>query len=480
MALSGSYPLHVSGGTFNSVSGDFNQYQIQGDFVQSIDPRPTGDEGIKILRGHISGDALHNSEQRYPPPKCHPDTRIAVQNILLSWMDVGPPLMWLYGPAGAGKSALAQTMAEAWQQPGQLAAAFFFAKWRTGGGSAERLFTTIAYQLAENVPDLQRHIGLAVERDPLISERALEDQAHALLGQPLEELRMNEQYVVVIDGLDECDSKTKQCRIIQILGDLVSNHDFPLKFLICSRPEPHLREAFESHAFHSRLDSISLDECFNPNQDIRHYLRARFDEIRRRCLTSIQMPVIWPSAQDLETLVQKSSGQFIYASTVLKFVDDEYSHPVERLRLVLSISSNPKHASVFTDLDALYRFILSANPNTELILEILGTYFILPNSDDAQTHCISFLDGILQLPSGTVRRAVRGLHSLLFIPDSDHDCIRLHHKSLGDFFSNPQRSRNFFLSKSVQHQVVIKHCISIVQESAQNPEAYLPIVSGRI
>ncbi|KAJ7029045.1 hypothetical protein C8F04DRAFT_1265436 [Mycena alexandri] len=281
-----------------------------------------------------------------------------------------------HGPAGGGKSAIAQTMAELWQVERKLGGAFF-AKWRTGGGSAERLFPTIAYQLALSVPQLRDHLGLAVESEPAIAERALEEQAQVLIRRPLELLGTEKRYVVIIDGLDECDSKPTQCRIIQILSQLVAMEDFPLKFFVCSRPEPHLREVFESTSSHSRFESVSLNR-FDASRDILHCLRVRFDDIWRRCAASMPMQATWPSEEDLTTLVNKVSGQFIYAETVLKFVDDEYSHPVERLRLVLGISFTPKHASIFSDIDALYTFILSANPNTDLVIEILAPISYCP------------------------------------------------------------------------------------------------------
>ncbi|KAJ6563851.1 hypothetical protein B0H19DRAFT_1284887 [Mycena capillaripes] len=380
MALSGNHHVHVSGGTFNNVAGHLNQYQINGDFIQS-----KGDSGIHILRNHISAEVFHDSEQRYPPPRCHPYTRMEVRKLLESWMDDGTSTsMWLHGPAGAGKSAIAQSMADSWKMQGKLGAAFFFAKWRTGGGSAERLFPTIAYQLAMAMPHFRVQLGLALESDPAIPERTLEEQAYNLIRRPLQAVGTQGRYVVVIDGLDECDGKPKQGRIIQILAQLVAEEDFPMRFLVCSRPEPHLREAFESNPARSRFESIALDERFKPSRDIMHYLRVRFEDIRRRSTESVFIPHIWPSEQDLETLVQKASGQFIYPETVLKFVDDEYSHPVERLRLVLAISSNSKHASAFSDLDALYTLILSSNPDTPLIVQILGAYFFLPNPDDGQ------------------------------------------------------------------------------------------------
>ncbi|KAJ7730303.1 hypothetical protein B0H16DRAFT_1733821 [Mycena metata] len=144
MSLIDAHRLHISGGNFNHIAGHLNEYHIAGNLVQ-----PEGENGINLLQRNINGDAFHNSEQRFPPPKCHPDTRISIQRSIQSWVEDGgaPSVMWLYGPAGAGKSAIAQTMAEKWAQRKTLAAAFFFARWRTGGSSGKTLFPTVAYQL---------------------------------------------------------------------------------------------------------------------------------------------------------------------------------------------------------------------------------------------------------------------------------------------------------------------------------------------
>src|SRR5271163_4456842 len=59
--------------------------------------------------------AFHNLSERYDPPRCHPSTRIAVLQHIMTWINDLQKLylfMWLYGPAGAGKSAIAQSIAE--------------------------------------------------------------------------------------------------------------------------------------------------------------------------------------------------------------------------------------------------------------------------------------------------------------------------------------------------------------------------------
>ncbi|KAJ7847241.1 hypothetical protein B0H14DRAFT_3138568 [Mycena olivaceomarginata] len=135
---SGSTFNHTqSGGTFNQVAGNVNY--VTGNLIQSR---------ISLLQRNIAGDALHNSEQRFPPPLCHPDTRTAVQSTIQVWAadrdHQAPSVMWLYGPAGAGKSAVAQSMAENWAADNLLAASYFFARWRAGGSSGKTLFPTIA------------------------------------------------------------------------------------------------------------------------------------------------------------------------------------------------------------------------------------------------------------------------------------------------------------------------------------------------
>jgi hypothetical protein len=49
------------------------------------------------------------------------------------------------------------------------------------------------------------------------------------------------------------------------------------------------------------------------------------------------LDVVWPTPDALDRLVAKSSGIFIYATTVIRFVDDEYCHPNDQLESVLAL-----------------------------------------------------------------------------------------------------------------------------------------------
>jgi pantothenate kinase-related protein Tda10 len=83
---------------------------------------------MELLQRHIAPGAFHNSDERYDPPKCYPHTRRAVLKKIIDWVkdvDKVVLILWLYGPAGAGKSAIAQTIAELLEEAGLLAGASF-------------------------------------------------------------------------------------------------------------------------------------------------------------------------------------------------------------------------------------------------------------------------------------------------------------------------------------------------------------------
>ncbi|KAJ7799789.1 hypothetical protein B0H13DRAFT_1470733, partial [Mycena leptocephala] len=50
----------------------------------------------------------YNSAESFPQPRCHPETRTKILEDLYRWATEASavrPIYWLYGPAGAGKSA---------------------------------------------------------------------------------------------------------------------------------------------------------------------------------------------------------------------------------------------------------------------------------------------------------------------------------------------------------------------------------------
>lgn len=367
-------------------------------------------------------------------------------------------ILWISGPAGAGKTAIAQTVADACAKSSILAASFFFFHGASGRNTSDGLILSIVYQLVITMPDKRVQIGQIVEEDPSILYKPLEIQIEKLILPLFAPPSSGETHadtapshsqipsVIIIDGLDECRGDNSQRDVVQHIGQLVCDDNIPLRFVIVSRPEPQIEESFGHLA--GTFRSISLG---NPhhisqvNDDIRAYLRHGFNQIyQKRELITEQF---WPTEDIISTLVNKAGGAFIYASTVLKYVDDDDFHPKERLEEILD---TPRGLMPFAELDHLYCRILGACPDTKRLLQVLTISCICTNNisnrapkDASCSLCARDIEFLLQLPPGVVVMTLRRMRSILRISEQTH--ISFYHKSFVDFLHNRERAGRFFI-----------------------------------
>ena len=78
----------------------------------------------------VSPNAFYDSDDRPDTPQCHPNTRVAVISRIIDWatgiVETDASWLWLYGPAGAGKTAIARKVAELFAEHELLLASFLF------------------------------------------------------------------------------------------------------------------------------------------------------------------------------------------------------------------------------------------------------------------------------------------------------------------------------------------------------------------
>ncbi len=376
---------------------------------------------------------MHDSLERYPPPLCHPKTREKVLKIIADWIDDSYPrqrIMWLNGPAGAGKSAIAQTIAERYKDS-QMGASFFFLRNSPDRGVAGRLFLTLAWQLAKSIPETRPYIESALQMEPLLYAKSVNIQFNELIGQVFENLLHDqpdlrpEKSLVIIDGVDECASEQDQKLFLTLIADALAYTNIPLRFLICSRPEAHIKETFDMEIMQSITRAIVLDEKFAPNDDIRRYLEDEFFRIfTKRNISSL------PSDEDIHHLISKASGQYIYASTVVKFIDDDGCSPREQLDIILKL--RPANSlSPYAQLDQLYIQILSQQPDVRFLRDIFALIIALGDPS------FNFICRRLRISEENLLLKLRKMHSLLLVSNSD---ITTYHLSLHDFFRDKKRA----------------------------------------
>jgi hypothetical protein len=257
-------------------------------------------------------NAPFNSYARQHKPNCLPDTRVNVLCKIHEWADGQDKrcIFWLNGLAGTGKSTIARTIARTYSEYGRLGASFFFSR---GGGDvshASKFVTSIAVQLARNVPILSRHICEAIIERSDIASQYLRDQWHQLVLRPLSKLdgsSCQSLYVLVVDALDECDDENIQI-IPQLLVEARSLEKVLLRVFITSRPETPIRYGFrhipdaehQDFVLHSISPSII-------DHDIFIFLQYNLRLIRQER----SLDATWPGEEVIGYLVQIASGLFI-------------------------------------------------------------------------------------------------------------------------------------------------------------------------
>jgi hypothetical protein len=160
------------------------------------------------------------------------------------------------------------------------------------------------------------------------------------------------------------------------------------------------------------------------------------------------VPEPWPSQETIDDLVEKSSGYFIYASTIIKFIDDKYFRPTERLAVVTGMAE-PHFGVPFAALHQLYTQILAQVPAQPQLLKIL-TVIAAKNSFDPLS--ITSIEQLLELEPGDVQLALNGRHSVINLPEEDNNGdISTQNASFCDFLLDPTRAGIFYVG-GCQHQ----------------------------
>ena len=415
---------------------------------------------------------MHNSKERHDAPKCHADTRKAVIKDITSWASDDSKdtlILWISAPAGSGKSAILQTIAELFHASKGLTASFFFSRTAPQRQTETYLVATIAAQLAMSIPSTRPFIEQVVLDDFLIFDKTLQVQMELLIIQPLICASLQTgcstpwPSLLIIDGVDECTGCKVQANILYMLSHalLQLKTSLPkLCLLIASRPEPTICDVFED-----KLSNIThhlvLDNSYNPDQDIATFLRSSFADIYHRrhtrfpSMSSLILP--WPSEDIISFLVRRSSGQFIFAATVIRFIDEDRKLPTAQLEVILdiceSLNASQHKINPFDLLDQLYTHVLRSSEEIHKVISLLAVIFYLGHNHNPTP---AFLQSFLGLNPDEMILLFWNLHSIIYIPASRTDSIHFYHASFRDYLRDRHRSKDLYIDEHLACSVLLK------------------------
>ncbi|TFK20405.1 hypothetical protein FA15DRAFT_759387 [Coprinopsis marcescibilis] len=459
-------------------------------------------DALAILRAHARIEATHESETAAYAPRCKPGTRKSVLEDIMSWTTTraadasAPPqlrLLWLSGPVGGGKTCIQREVVECCKKQGSLAASYFFSARRADLDNAPPFVPTIVLQLCNTVPKFQGQVEEEIKADPFIFDKSMEIQFERLITRPLEQLGTKKKKnksmkalksilnrkspflskgramprIIVIDGLDECRNNKDQVRIIDMLISALARSSFPFHIVLASRPEYDIRTKFDGLEIHH----IKLEDYGCADADIELYLVDCLFHIRKRHPSASTIPSNWPSIEDVRKIVDKASGQFIYASTLITFIDNPRRDLVKMFKLAVDFHLSPYSTiNPFSELDFLYALSLestSSDVDTTMLKTLLHGIVV----GGGKLETTQDLDEFFRLEPGTSATIFCDLHSIIRIPNTGSkitrhedsgttaDPIRFYHKSLEDYLLSPTRAGKFHQTLLATHQQMFSLCV---------------------
>ena len=171
------------------------------------------------------------------------------------------------------------------------------------------------------------------------------------------------------------------------------------------------------------------------------------------------IPVSWPTQESLEMLIKKSSGQFTYAATIIRFVESIYHRPTARLDVILGISP-PGTLNPFAELDALYHHILSSVNDIQLTLRVLSLYVVTPDFASILRRASMSPELFLSLEPGDIQIALINLSSIILY--DEYGEVNVLHASLADFLCDKRRSTIYYIDMASTCTEFIQRIIEYV------------------
>ncbi|RXW14868.1 hypothetical protein EST38_g10993 [Candolleomyces aberdarensis] len=436
----------ISNSTFYIAGGNINQKPVS-DLHDRLQP---------IL------NASHTRNRKTSPPDsmCQPGTRTEVIDEVTIWADseieAYNHVYCLYGTVGSGKSSVAQAVSGKTHRKGRLLASHYFFRGSGDRSTMLRFAVTLASQIATVIPETVPFIEAALTEQPGLLKPgtlSLEFELENLVFEPFKAAFNSSStlssppgrtspspppFLIVIDGLDECEDKEGMETLIDsMLEFFEANPTIPLRFFITTRIEQHIQDRLEVPEV--ILDNLDRHGSYH---DIVMFVEAEFqrEAKRNRVIRAyIQQHGNWPTADHRYKLIGHIRGSFIFASTLLKYIlwnKGDGLTPMDRLPLALEM--NP-------GLDGLYTQTLARVEHLPYFMDIISTITL-----SHEFHSISRLAQILRIKTFEVLHVLVDLQSIIQVPGADtRDVVTLYHTSLRDFLKTESRAKRFLVSPNV-------------------------------
>lgn len=373
---------------------------------------------------------------------CLDGTRTEILTDIVSWIDDPrddvPRVMWLHGVAGKGKSAIAHTVTHWYKNSGALCSLFCFDLSRVAERRHEKLFSTVARDLAHRDIRLRKMLSAVISADhSLQSTIDVNQQWNKLIFDPLSEIGSTlGPIVIVIDGLDETGGWESRENLLRVLADVrLTKLPTNIRILVTSRASSDISAELYGR---TNIQAKSMDDI-SPNS-AEHDLELYIED--QLCRHSDDLPH-W----SFYSLAQQADGLFEWARLACVYirgntrgftVKERYEHVVspstearplldDMYHLVLKDMIDPSEKVQERFRSVMRQVLGTREPLPRLALNQMRSGF--PNETDRSYQVETILVPLAALLTGIdMLEPVRPLHT-----------------SFRDFLLDESRSGNFYI-----------------------------------
>ncbi|SPO07206.1 uncharacterized protein DNG_09900 [Cephalotrichum gorgonifer] len=440
-------------------------------------------ESVLLLGLKFSGGAAFDSLEVGKEGMCLPGTQRNVLSEIQTWVGSpdARPMLWLSGMAGTGKTSIARTVAESlnkrdsWADNTYLGATFFIKLGHESRSKIGMLLPTIAKFLAERNPQLGHHISNAMEGNASIGEKRPQEQMKTLILEPLSKfngtLPWPIQLVIVIDALDECDDPNGAQEVLRHFQSLWGMSRVIIRVIVTSRPEPHIGRELRKHErfiHHLTLGKVPHTLASNlPPDDITIFVKHELAQI----ISDFDLGPDWISDHQVEELIRKADGLFIYAATICRFLGDStISDHLRDKRLLKVIEGKSGKNSPEDNLAEIYLKVLDFSTNDLADVEekdqVCGTYRKILGAVAFVFEQVSVttLGSLINVPK--ITKELVQLHAIVDVPENENDVspIGFFHLSFRDYLTSEARATpDFRVNERETHKLLFRNCLNIME-----------------
>ncbi|KIK34106.1 hypothetical protein CY34DRAFT_38345, partial [Suillus luteus UH-Slu-Lm8-n1] len=297
---------------------------------------------------YAAGAGLNTEKQ------CLLGTRTDIISQITDWIndkDAAQRVLWLSGPAGTGKSAIAHTIANWFNDLGELGSCFCFDL--KDDKRHEKVFSTIARDLADRDPEMRQTLAHAVEHaNALKNTTDMIQQWRKLLMEPLKKLSGSSvrPVLILIEALDESGGVATRRNLLRILAGTLEAEGLPkitelpsnFRIMVTSRPLRDINDEFRNAPHIQRLSMDEIPEAVS-KRDILTFVSHELSQVSGL------------GDKEFGDLADKADGLFEWARLACEYIRTSAgSYPIDCFDAVVSHDHGERKDLLY----GMYNFIL--------------------------------------------------------------------------------------------------------------------------